>query len=395
MRKLIIVILFISSACSNNNRIKNIEQIEDKIIIEKADLIKNNYRSVDLIEDYYFIPLETISMQNLIGKVDKIIFYRDRIFILDRKITKTIYIFSSSGKYINKICNIGNGPGEYKELQDFTINTNNDQIVLYCNKYRKLQYYDLESNYLYEDFLGLNLKSIEFFNNKFFIFTHAVYNYLDEYGELNYDLIETDTSGNILNYKFPSDAKLGIGITVITHNSYFTVGDNELYVSWVLSDTIYQINEEKLAIPFCYFDFDNKSIPKEVRKNKEQIELYKDVVMDGLYWSRYGELKYSNEKFITTISTGISNKTINNFHNVLFSKDLKTKKVFNKIEFDDDAMFNFPKTSYGDYFVSVIYPEEILANKEKHNDNTEIGLKGINTKINKFDNPILMFTKFK
>jgi hypothetical protein len=395
MKKLLFIVLIFSFACTNSTNNKKIHQ-ENSIFVEESDFEKIKYQDSELIKDYYCVPLETSVMFNLIGKIDKIVFHKDKIFVLDRKISKSLFIFSQKGKFIKKINNIGDGPGEFKEPQDFIINAELNQIIIYCNQIRKLLFFDLDGNYLSEISVGLNFTSIAMFNNKYYIFTHSVYNFRETYGEIPYDLIVLDKDAKIIDKQFPNDAELGKGIVVITHNSYFTKTNDSLYLSWVLNNTIYKISENNKAVPYCYFDFGKHNIPEQIKQTKKEIDIYKDVAIDGLFWAKYGPLKYANGNFLCQISAGKTNQTINNFYNIIFSDNLKSKLIFNKIEFkNDDAMFNFPLTNKDKYFVSVLYPEEILSLKKKNNDNTDIKLKGIKTKISKFDNPILMFTKFK
>jgi hypothetical protein len=74
----------------------------------------------------------------------------------------------------------------------------------------------------------------------------------------------------------------------------------------------------------------------------------------------------------------------------------KNVLIFHKAENNtDNYVFNFPQAVFNNYFVSVLYPEQLINDKEKNGNNNTVLLKGIDSKINEFDNPILMFTKFK
>ena len=56
----------------------------------------------DIADSLSYIKLAT-DTSNLIGVIDKIIPLKDRILIVDKDITQTIYIFDKSGKFIRKI----------------------------------------------------------------------------------------------------------------------------------------------------------------------------------------------------------------------------------------------------------------------------------------------------
>ena len=68
----LVILLLITSACTNNP--KNNDKLLpcNSIIIEESDFKSVNYKSANILENYYYIPLETSIMQNLIGKIDKI-----------------------------------------------------------------------------------------------------------------------------------------------------------------------------------------------------------------------------------------------------------------------------------------------------------------------------------
>jgi len=57
------------------------------------------------------IILET-NKNSLIGSVNSIQVYGDKIFILDRDKSNGIFVFNKTGKFIQRIGNAGQGPGE-------------------------------------------------------------------------------------------------------------------------------------------------------------------------------------------------------------------------------------------------------------------------------------------
>lgn len=78
----------------------------------------------------------------LIGSIDKIIVYKDYVFVLDKTKSESLFMFSRTGKYIRKIGNRGKGFGEYLYLESFDIV--NDKIYLLTGLYQRLFVYDLE-----------------------------------------------------------------------------------------------------------------------------------------------------------------------------------------------------------------------------------------------------------
>jgi len=394
MKGIFIVFVVFSIGCSNYSHDAD-DKVAISIFISELDLQNLNNKSSELIEDYYYVKLETIDTMNLIGRIDKVVFYNKKIFILDRSISKAIFIFTEQGDYLSKIDQLGEGPGEFREPYDFIINSKSNQIIVYCKKNMKLICYDLNGEFNTESKIELSFRSFEMNQDNYCFFTHSIYNYLERYGEVPYDFIALDFSGNLLTKQFSNSMEIGKSVIVFTHNKYFTLKNNDIFLSWIFNDTIYKISKENKAVPFCYFDFGEHSIPEQVINNNDDIYIYKDVVMDGLYWSKYGPFEATDSLFMIQISAGISDETQNNFYFVLFAENLVSKIIFKEIEIEnDDGVFSFPVTTYNDYFVSVVYPEEVIFIKENKGDKKLPILKGLEGKIRKFDNPVLMFTKF-
>ena len=395
MKKIAFYLLLLLLACTNVDESSNNDIIR-AVVIYDTDFEKVSYSGKELIDDYYYIPLETIDSSNLIGKIDKIEIYGNKIFVLDKRISKGIFIFDLKGKYLNKIYKIGEGPGEFVQLYDMIVDTSNIQLILYCHKIQKILFYELNGKFIREKKIGISLRSMAYQNGNYMFFTHSIYNYHNKYGDLNYDFIVIDTSMRLINKQFPNKMQLNKSSVVISHGSYFTKNSGDLFISYIFNDTIYKITDKNQAIPFCYFDFGNNSIPSYVFKEKENIYIYKDVVMDGLYWCKYGPLEFTKQLGFINISAGISNEEVNGFYSLIFRRDLTSKILFKEILLEkDDGIFSNPISNMGEYFVSVIYPEELLFTKENNNDETPLFLKGIDYQVNKFDYPLLMFTKFK
>jgi hypothetical protein len=381
-------------SCNNGKQHPTVEISNEVNIVENDLESETNFNEINF--EQYYLPLETIEGQNLIAKIDKIDFYKDRILILDRKVTKSLFIFSHKGKYIAKINNIGDGPGEFRDPYDFTINTDLKQIVLYDRYKTKLLFYDLNGKFIEEKSIGLNFRSFNYLNSKYYLFTHSIYNFLDNFGEITDDLIILDKSLNVLKTYFKNNSKQGIGIGIFTFDDYFTVADNKLFLSIPLEDTIYVIGNNDNVLKYCQFNFQNSRTPPPNRKsqNYSNLQTYKDVVIDDLYSCRYGQLKYANGNFLTSIAVK-GNKGKEKFYYVLLSEDLSMKSIFNTLTNEDNVDFAFPLASYNEYFVSILYPEEIFSKNTDNDGLTSIKLKGVENKILKYDNPVLLFTKLK
>src|SRR5512133_1752017 len=104
-RFLLIIACLIFCACSNHEVVKTI----------KID-IKNNKSLPDLVIKS-IIPLETDS-NCLIGSISSLSFYKDYIYVFDRRFAKSLFQFSLNGCFKNKTL-IGKGPEELITPRDF------------------------------------------------------------------------------------------------------------------------------------------------------------------------------------------------------------------------------------------------------------------------------------
>lgn len=131
-------LLFCLIAChyklTNDSIYNDVETITidyDKLPILNTDSI---------VSDIRFIRLETTE-NNLISRIDRLLFTNGKIIVVDLFSSKSIHIFDESGKHINRISHLGNGPQEYLTITDvditpdglIAIKDNFKDVILYYN----------------------------------------------------------------------------------------------------------------------------------------------------------------------------------------------------------------------------------------------------------------------
>lgn len=117
----------------------------------------------------YFDSARAISLEttpaSLIGKISRIVYNKEKIYILD-VVTNSVFIFNSTGKFLNKIHAIGSGPGKFIGLRDFSLDEENKRLILHSHRPYKLMYYSLEGTFLSEEQLNDYYYNIGVENNK-------------------------------------------------------------------------------------------------------------------------------------------------------------------------------------------------------------------------------------
>jgi hypothetical protein len=174
--------VFLFSSCNQNSKKEKIETNEN---IEISDTESNkNLPVIDIDniakekEIYYssvFKKVKTIILETnedcLIGSMDGMQALDDELFILD-DLTNTLFMFNKDGHFIRKIGTPGNGPGEYIQICDFTIDPLKKEMYL-LDSPGKIHKYNINTgefiNSIVLDNSGVTSQHIQYYENKLFL----------------------------------------------------------------------------------------------------------------------------------------------------------------------------------------------------------------------------------
>lgn len=110
------------------------------------------------------IVLET-NDDALIGRVDKVLVVRDKVYVLDSEMTKALFVFNIKGKFLYKIRRVGKGEGEYLAPDDFTVNEDSGEVYILDIDQKKIMAY-VDGDYKREKRLDEDLAGIQSVDNK-------------------------------------------------------------------------------------------------------------------------------------------------------------------------------------------------------------------------------------
>ena len=137
----IFVALFCLTACSLSNGLKDRLILKPQSILIDPDKVKDFIDLTPLLRDSVeIIPLETKD-ECLLSEIERIEFYKDRIFVLDRT-RKGVYMFDQSGRFIGKIGCQGSGPGEFTSVGFFCVT--GDSVLISDQHQSKWIVYNLQ-----------------------------------------------------------------------------------------------------------------------------------------------------------------------------------------------------------------------------------------------------------
>ena len=247
----ILLLLFLSCSNTENSQQIDSETVETiRVDMEKESFIGNF--------DDYFDSMKVISLEtnekSLLGRIERISLYQDKIFILDTS-TNSVLVFNNKGKFLFRLQNVGNGPKEYDSLMDFAIDRKNEQIILYADRPYRFYFYDLEGNFI-------KTKS----TNKFFF--HIAFQ--------NDNLIKLNVSGEnfiLSEYNLKTEERKGFLPMTEMYKMFASYRfeypkvnkDENIHITFPYSNFVYEYTENGVS-PKYYIDFGENKVPEKVLK---------------------------------------------------------------------------------------------------------------------------------
>lgn len=368
MKTLIIILLnicFLFSCSLPQNR-----NLENVYVLNLDEANNNDFYS--MFDSVTYISLETQS-DNEIGQISRILYHYGKYIVTDM-LTNRVFIFNEDGKYYSKIDAIGNGPEEYVQITDITIDKYNERIKVLDAMQGKIVSYDLEGYSVGETKLPVVPAPLHFCQVEKEKYAFDFQRCSSE-KEWQYNLFISSEylSGEIskfLPYDKPLDVCFSPRITLQE------IDDEVLYIP-LYSPTIYTIDSFELK-PRYTFDFGDKWVDQD----------FVDIE-----WKDAGEFmnKLSRTKYVYYFNLLESGSHI---YAEFMYKENKYRLVIDK---ETDHLFlqreteaykchytEIPMCCIGNKFVIPLTPFEY---------NSMIGDEAI--QLPEDNNPILMFVTFK
>lgn len=377
-----IIFLLIGFSCSekksNPPSNPHLNPIETTIDLSKA--LKKAKLSEITKEVPKFIFLET-SDSSLIGRIDKVIFHENLIYILDVYISGGIFVFDSDGKFVKKLSSIGDGPNQYKQPLDFFIE--NDRIWVLDNG-RDIKEFSLDGKLIQSNNLKLPGGAIKFQKAKNSPITAFIS------GEMDDNLIVVNEALNLINSKFPY---INRDVDMVILNSLFTnYNTNNLIYRRNFNDTLFQINEKGDIIPYKYINYGNKTLDIKTYLSYEYSNIPHDFVNKFAITKNYWENNL-NSYIVFTYR--------NDFWINIHDKRSQKSVLFKYDGFENDITFEKESFVIGtteEYLIFQVDPQNLKKHENKFSTS-----KGVSIPEHLFkkvaetssqDNPILMLLRY-
>lgn len=205
----------------------------------------------DFVDSVDFIKLETKNNE-IISNITKLQLFNNNIYILDRD-RNSFFLFNKDGSFIEKVQNIGRGPGEYLQLVDFEVN---DQGIFLLDYPNTILHYNFDFEYLKKFNLGdVFTFTFSYYKDEFWASNEeGSQNELFHFSTINKKGVAKDTfiKKKFLNKEF--SWHLG---------SEFNKLDSILYFSPLFDNRIYIANGEDVQTAYT-INFGKHSFPNDL-----------------------------------------------------------------------------------------------------------------------------------
>jgi hypothetical protein len=260
---LLLCLLTFSCKEKNESQDKQEKIIKAPIEVNVTGQNTNNRNILDQVRGFEFLALKGIPSDKSILKVNKVIEYDEKLLLLDKK-SSNLLVFTLNGDFIKIIGIKGDGPEEYKSINDFSVHKNRNEIIILDHE--SMLFYDLNGSFKNKVYLGSNLypNSLSILDDNHIAFNVRVNN------NENYKLLITDMQGNVKGKaaKFPESGNY--------LNFEFTGGLNgdglNTYYNAPTSSLVYKIIPPADLLPLYQLNFGANTWPEDNKYNHQEFD---------------------------------------------------------------------------------------------------------------------------
>ncbi|MCH6235617.1 6-bladed beta-propeller [Cognataquiflexum rubidum] len=378
----LILIVLISVFSCENERKQNVYNLT--IDIESVSGISHS----DIFKGYSIVPLET-NRNTLIGEISKIILSENLIFVLDSKISNSVFIYSKNGKLVNKIESKGTGPGELFSPVNIEINEEDKELIVFDGKLGKFLYYDFKGNFLKEKRKTEIISVFDmFFQNSHFYFVD------DQSEDWHSRLLVTDKNLNEtkrLDTFFEGDFKIMNGKK--SRYFYESHDGNGIFYKERNHNRLVKIEGNIVSNQYL-FSFSSLEFEPDPARTYEAFEFSKEFWQSDKY-ALGDEIIDSNNYTLLSVNKG------SEFKLALWEKEGNGVKMIKSIKNDMDGISPDingipPYNVKANYFIWALHPADLADFHGLKNQSQNPYLDFFSKyKIDLDDNPILFIYTFK
>jgi hypothetical protein len=252
------LLLLLSILCWNCSKFKQKTAGEQGEVIKiKLSSIQDTTHFSDLYNRYEVILLETTN-ESLISQIVNIVKEKDKYFVGDNRIHKVL-VFDSTGKYLYSIGRQGRGPGEYRNLADFTIGPDSIVYVLGDNS-RSIYTYRKDGTFI-THFPIHPATNLAVDNDYIYLYANSLGHEKLKDTSSHYQLYITDKTGReVGHFLLQGSIKAHPNPMIYNMARPFAVAAEGFIFSMLLHETIYTLNKGVLS-PWITLSYGKHDLP--------------------------------------------------------------------------------------------------------------------------------------
>ena len=249
-------VLFLLVSCKNDSP----ENAGRSILVNTDEILKQFVLEDELNKH---IVLET-TPESTIGTIDKLIVRENKIYILDKEITKSLFVFSIEGKFLYKINQAGRGSGEYIYPDDFSIDNSKNEILIWDIDQKKIIFYK-KNKFIKEKSISHKFSFISHLRNHIVAVNNSCMEERNCFKVLLFDK-DFNIKEKLESFERKDDrVNWDLQIPLFENNS-------GVYITEAFSNTIYKMDNDLNYAPFVTIDFQGKGISYKEKEKKPREE---------------------------------------------------------------------------------------------------------------------------
>jgi hypothetical protein len=327
----LIIAVFVVSSCRKNNSVE--------ILSETISFNSNLALNLDSVINFTKYILLEDSEKSLFRDAHKVLIKENKIFILDI-ISKSVLIFNTDGTFINKVGNIGQGPGEFTNPTDFDIDLDGN-VFIYNGAKKEILKYNTQGLFMKSLKTPFDIDNFSILPNGRFLFALARYNSREC---KNYQFAVTDSLLNIESCDILYDDNYDPNYILET---FMQKSQDGIMYYKPVGDIAYLFSEVGLEKKIG-FDMGTKRVPEQLRKDLGKLKRMSDT----------------SYEFVINTPILIKNYLVGTMiqQNVItfFMYDIKTKSMYQEQQSKILPVSYVNESTFLSIINAVVYPDYFL-----------------------------------
>ncbi len=311
--------------------------------INISDLETTYGKLSSFVKEIEMISLE-FTDESILSEIKKIVISDDYVFVMEKSNQKGIYVFNRKGNFLYRIGTRGQGPKEFIDLSDFSLNEEEKLVYLYDLQRKKILTFSFQNQFVGEVQMNYFADKFEYQNGLFYLYREN-----PSFGDPLYSLVVKDKNGKTVGKYYPS-----LNDSPLIHKCIFRKTEKNILFAQHMNDSIFSLTNERMN-PIYYIDYGAKKMSLEDREDiRKDIRPAINVLLEKKTIAGITDVFEINDKvFIKFVNVIIPMFCV-------YDKTTKETNVFQY--FLDDLLFiatNHPIGQYKDCLISILDQDDL------------------------------------